>query len=840
MTAAADFIAVLAPRKTSQPVAAASSRGATDGRRTCHRFSLSMAGALAGGALTLAGCTTMPMPGPGAPPVPPDQLPLASSFPNGRLPAGKPFITRDGKVVAKPAAASAAAPKAFKDRNANGKVDPYEDDELPLDARIANLVSLMSDEEKAGMLMINDNNAGCEGRITPRAIDLVDQQKMTRFILRSTARARSESCAAAPANARGGYVVTPLQLAQYTNGVQAMAEATRLGIPVVFKDNARNHVETDPRQGISAGAGAFTQFPKEAGLAAVILGEEARQPGSGMQVIDTFTSVVKPEYKAVGIRGLYGYMADLLTEPRWYRTHETFTEDSALNARIAKALVEGLQGRTVKDGTSVDTASVAMTMKHFPGGGPQELGMDPHYSFGKYQQYDGSTNFGYHLAPFEAAIAAGVSSIMPYYGIPMTGRDASRKPLPLTYEGVSFPLTGFAFSSSIVDDLLRTKLGFKGYVNSDTGIVARTPWGMEWKSEQQRIATAVNAGNDTLSGYNDNKTIKDLIEQGLISKARLDQAVARLLKEQFQLGLFENAYVDANAAAAIVGKADSVAKAEEVQKKSVVLLQNQARSGDAGKKLLPLAAGAKVYTIGFGKADVEKYGYTVTDGNYDSGKNPQRASAANHDVAIIRVLIKDKVMPFDCTQFATVHAGSPMNPLTGLGWGAEDPKIMAPVGATNPVTGEKGPAINAQCTLASLGNALVFGGVPPWEIGDISFSGMAALESRTMYPTLADIKQIGEEIGGMNKVVLSIYFRAPYVMDVASGLRNAGAIVATFGVNDKALLEVLSGRFKPQGKLPFALPSSTEAVARNKSDAPGYRETTGGELFPYSHGLTYP
>ena len=197
-------------------------------------------------------------------------------------------------------------------------------------------------------------------------------------------------------------------------------------------------------------------------------------------------------------------------------------------------------------------------------------------------------------------------------------------------------------------------------------------------------------------------------------------------------------------------------------------------------------------------------------------------------------------MPFDCTQLATVHEGSPMNPLTGLGWGAEDPKIMAPAGAVNPVTGETGPAINAQCSLSAVGNVLTFGGVPPWEIGDISFTGMSALKSRSMYPTLADIKKIGEEIGGMNKVVLGIYFRAPYVMDVASGLRNAGAIVATFGVNDKALLEVLSGRFKPQGKLPFALPSSNDAVSRNKPDAPGFLETTGGELFPYGHGLTYP
>ena len=455
----------------------------------------------------------------------------------------------------------------FKDLNGNGKLDPYEDWRLSVDERSTDLIAKMSDTEKVGMLMINDNNAGCEGSVTPAAAAFVTGQKMTRFILRTTAAATAESCAAAPANSRGGYVVTPQQLASYTNSLQAVAEGTSLGIPLVFKDNARNHVETDPRQGISAGAGAFTQFPKEAGLAAAALGEQFLKEGKAttgdMSVINTFTQVMGPEYNAVGLRGLYGYMADLLTEPRWYRAHEVFTEDADLNANIMKSLVEGLQGTTVKDGTSVTPKSyVAMTMKHFPGAGPQELGMDAHYSFGKYQRYDG--NFAYHLKPFIAGITAGVSSIMPYYAIAMTGRDANKQPTQLTYDGLTFPLTGFSFSKDMVDGLLRGKLGFQGYVNTDTGIVTMTPWGMEWKSEQVRIATAINAGADTLSGYSTNSTIKALLDQGLITQTRLNQAVKRLLKEQFQLGLFENPYVDPSQASSVIGNADSVAKALEL------------------------------------------------------------------------------------------------------------------------------------------------------------------------------------------------------------------------------------------------------------------------------------
>ena len=720
--------------------------------------------------------------------------------------------------------------KQFKDLNANGRLDKYEDWRLSVDDRINDLVAQMTDTEKVGMMMINDNNAGCGGAVTSTAVDYINNQKMTRFILRSTAAATASPCDGSFTPGRGGYVVTPQQLAAYTNALQEMAENTRLGIPLVFKDNARNHVETDPRQGIGAGAGAFTQFPKEAGLAAAALGEQFLKEGKAttgdMSVIKTFTDVMGQEYNAVGLRAMYGYMADLLTEPRWYRAHEVFTEDADLNANIMKSLIEGLQGTTIKDGTSVSASTkVALTMKHFPGGGPQELGMDPHYSFGKFQQYDG--NFAYHMKPFVASINAGVSSIMPYYGVPMTGRDANKNPIPLTYDGVTYPLTGFAFSKSIVTDLLRDKLGFKGYVNSDTGIINSMAWGLEDKTVPERVAAAINGGTDTLSGFATNKTVKDLLDQGLISKERVNEAARRLLKEQFQLGLFENPYVEVSKASSAIGQDTNRTKGLEVQKKSVVLLKNDTLMD--GSKALPIKAGAKVYTIGFGKADVEKYGYTVTDGNYTTAPRP---SAAGADYAVVRVLVRDVAKPYNSEDASTGNNPLLLNPLTGATWGAEDPCRMFP--ATNAVCSD-GEYFGNGVT----GPGTIFGGALPWEIGDISFTGMATATSRSMYPTLADIKAIMTEIGDPKKVILSVYFRAPYVMDDASGLKNAGAILATFGVTDVAMMDVLSGKFKPQGKLPFALPKTLKAVQEQKTDLPGFEETADGALYKFGHGLTY-
>ncbi|HSD39533.1 MAG TPA: glycoside hydrolase family 3 N-terminal domain-containing protein [Rhodocyclaceae bacterium] len=701
--------------------------------------------------------------------------------------------------------------KQFKDLNANGKLDPYEDWRLTAEQRADDLIPRMALEEKTGMLMIDTLNAGCGGLTTGTAAeDYVKTQKMTRFILRSTALASAPACTVGGAASS----VTPQQLAEFANAVQNLAEATPLGIPVVFKDNARNHFETDPRFGISAGAGSFTQFPKEAGLAAAALGEEYLKTGKtttgDMSVIKTFTEVMGQEYNAVGLRAMYGYMADLATEPRWYRVHETFSEDADLNANIMKSLVEGLQGGPISPKTAV-----AMTMKHFPGGGPQELGLDPHYSFGKNQVYPGN-NFAYHLKPFMAAINAGVSAIMPYYGVPIN----------VTYEGVTYDQVGFAFNKQIVTDLLRGKLGFKGYVNSDTGIINDRAWGLEDKTVPERVATAINGGTETLSGFHVNKTITDLVTAGKVTTARVDEAVKRLLLEQFKLGLFENPYIDASKANATIGSDANRAKGMEMQKKSIVLLQNQDLG--TGSKTLPFKAGAKVYTIGMGKADVEAYGYTVIDGNYTAPA--VRPSAAGNDYAVIRVLIKDANSPYSSTNASTGANPAFLNPLTGKTWGSQDPCVMF-------------PAINATCADTGLN----FGGALPWENNMLSFSTIATTTSRTMSPSLADIKAIMAEIGDAKKVVLSIYFRAPYVMDDASGVKDAGAIVATFGASDTALLEVLSGKFKPQGRMPFALPKTLDAVIYNQSDVPGFKETKkpdgsaleGGELYSFGHGLTY-
>jgi beta-glucosidase len=693
--------------------------------------------------------------------------------------AAQPVITARSKSVL-------TLPEGrFKDSNGNGKLDVYEDWRRPVAERVADLLSQMTLEEKAGMMLIDSLSADPGGLAPAAAVNLVQKQNMTRFILRNSVTATPDG---KPGTGFSGAQVSPREAAQFTNTIQEMAEAARLGIPAVFKSNARNHYERQARGGINEPAGSLSEWPKEAGLAAT------RDP----EVIRQFARAMGAEWTSIGLRGAYAYMADLSTEPRWYRVHETFTENADLAAEIITTLVKELQGGPIGPQTKV-----ALTVKHFPGGGPQEDGLDPHYTFGKTQIYP-AKNFAYHVKPFKAAIDAGVSAIMPYYGVP----------IKLSYDGVTYHQIGMSFSPQIVTDLLRGKLGFNGYVNSDTGIITSRAWGFENKTIPERVAAAINAGTDVLSGFSTRQTITDLVKAGLVTPARVDLAVSRLLVEQFALGLFENPYVDASLADATVGRADFRAQAMEAQRKSIVLLKNQDQNA------LPLrrptaAAPVKVYTLGLNPAivgDAQYGGYQVTNGDRTEANQQTRPPVpAGTDYALIRVEISNPRNVTGKYQSKDAATGGQINPATGKAWGAEDPE--------------------------GIDNGLNFGGSFPSEASMLSFTTMAAAKSWQMTPSLADIQGVMKEIGDPKKVIVTVYFRHPYVIDEASGVRNAGALVAGFGVSDSALMDVLTGKFKPQGKLPFALANNLDAVTHNDPDAPGYPEKD--TLYPFGFGLGY-
>ncbi|HEX7745187.1 MAG TPA: glycoside hydrolase family 3 N-terminal domain-containing protein, partial [Micromonosporaceae bacterium] len=379
---------------------------------------------------------------------------------------------------------------------------PYRRPDLPPAVRVADLLRRMTLAEKAGLLFHDMIDVGERGSLADAdpvlgrrsAPDMVRNRSMNHFNLVGTA--------------------PPEDLARWHNRLQELAAGTRLGIPVT--------VSTDPRHGSSSNpltavlAGPFSRWPEPLGLAAT------RDPA----LVRRFAEVARQEYRAVGIRLALHPQVDLATEPRWPRIVGTFGEEAGLAAELARAYVRGFQG------PRLGPDSVATMTKHFPGGGPQKDGEDPHFPYGREQVYPGE-RFPYHLAPFLAAIDAGTAQIMPYYGMPV---------------GLPLDEVGFGFSREVLTDLLRDGLGFDGVVCTDWGVLTdieyrnevlpARAWGIEHAAPPERVETALDAGVDQFGGEACPDVVVDLVRRGRLTEERLDRSASRLLREKFVLGLF--------------------------------------------------------------------------------------------------------------------------------------------------------------------------------------------------------------------------------------------------------------------------------------------------------------
>jgi beta-glucosidase len=437
-----------------------------------------------------------------------------------------------------------------RDLNKNGRIDPYEDPSQPISVRVADLLGQMTLAEKAGLLFHTMAPFGQWGFL-PSGEELLTTKLMNHF------------------NVIG--VVPVREMAEWNNAIQRVAEASRLGIPV--------SISTDPRHtfsdniGANFNAGEFSQWPEPLGLAAT----------RDADLVEQFGDIARQEYVAVGIRTALHPVADLATEPRWARGNGTFGEDADLVAELVSAYIRGFQG------PELGPESVACMTKHFPGGGPQKDGEDPHFPYGREQVYPGN-RFDYHLGPFEAAFAAGTSQIMPYYGMPV---------------GIGYEEVGFGFNKEIVTGLLREHYGFDGVVCSDWGLITDArimgkflparAWGVEHLTPIERAKKILDAGCDQFGGEACPELVIELVESGQVSEARIDESVTRLLREKFRLGLFDNPYVDVDGAVALVGNAKFIEAGTEAQRRSMVLLKN-------GNAALPLHGRPRIYVEGIDPA----------------------------------------------------------------------------------------------------------------------------------------------------------------------------------------------------------------------------------------------
>ena len=476
----------------------------------------------------------------------------------------------------------------------------YRNPELSVAERVEDLLGRMTVAEKAGLLfqtMIvvgsGDLSEASSAFRVNSAEHMIKNQLLTHFNVVRTAD-----------NAR--------ELAEWQNRLQQLAAGTRLSIPVTLSTDPRNHFTENV--GTAATAGAFSQWPETLGLAAI---------GSA-ELVERFADIARQEYLAVGLRLALHPQIDLATEPRWSRISGGFGEDADLTSKLVQAYIRGFQGE------KLGPQSVSTMTKHFPGGGPQLDGEDPHFAYGREQVYPGG-NFDYHLEPFRAAIAAETAQMMPYYGVPI-GTD---------YEEVAF-----GFNKGIVNDLLRGALGFDGIVCTDWGLITDTTilgqpmparaWGVEHLDEASRVEMILDAGCDQLGGEARPELVLQLVEQNRISEERLDVSVRRLLREKFILGLFDDPYVDPDHAAATVGRAEFVTAAAAAQRRAYTLLTNH-------DQILPLRKGCRIYLEGVSEDAAAGYGDVVGD-------------PAGADVALLR--LKAPYEPRPGGFEAMFHAGS--------------------------------------------------------------------------------------------------------------------------------------------------------------------------------------
>lgn len=462
----------------------------------------------------------------------------------------------------------------YRDLNNNGVMDPFEDPRRPIAERVDDLTRRLSLAEKAGLMFHTIVSGSDDGELHEDAPDAVNPGTVGLVRDRLITHANIH------------LVPTPRIFAEWNNRVQALAEQAPHGIPVT--------ISTDPRHafsenfGASFVAGDFSAWPEPIGLAALRDEDTVRE----------FARIAGAEYRAVGIRSALHPTLDLATEPRWARQYGTFGDDADLVARLAIAYVDGFEG------SAVGPDSVACMAKHFPGGGPQKDGEDTHFPYGREHVYP-SNGFENHLAPFRALIARGVSAIMPAYGMPVG----------LTLGGVPVEEVGMAYNRRIITDLLRDELGFSGVICTDWGLVTASnmwgkhlparAWGVEHLTEDERMTRLIEAGNDQFGGEFDTARLISLVERGLVSIDRIDESVRRLLTVKFELGLFDDPYVDVDAAASLVGTADSVAAGLHAQAASVTVLTN---SG-----VLPLAPGTRVHAPAIAASVLTDAGLVASD-----------------------------------------------------------------------------------------------------------------------------------------------------------------------------------------------------------------------------------
>ena len=644
-------------------------------------------------------------------------------------------------------------------------VPAYKNPDLPVNKRVDDLISRMTVEEKLGQLLCPLGWPMYEKTETEEGATVGVSDEYRKFVGEQFGGMLWATFRADPWTRKTlDNGLNPKLAAEAYNALQRYAiDSTRLGIPMILAEEA-------PHGHMAIGA---TVFPTSIGLASTW----------DKALITEVGKTIARELRAQGGHIGYGPVIDLAREPRWSRVEETYGEDTYLTSQMAAAMVKGTSPK--HNGWD---KGVISTLKHFVAYGVPEGGHNGNPS--NVGERDLHENY---LPAFQAAVDAGALSVMTSYnsinGVPSTGNP------------------------ELLRRILKEEWGFDGFVVSDlVSIDGLFSDHHIAKDKEDAGIIAMNAGVDVDLGANCYVLLKEAVESGKIKASVINEAVARVLRLKFELGLFDNPYVDPDYAEAEVRKAENVAVARQAARKGVVLLENNG--------VLPLSKDMKVAVIG-----------------------PNADNMYNQ--------LGDYTAPQPRENIRTVLDG-----------------IKAKVGEKN-VTYVKGCAIRdtKDNTIAEAVRA-----ARRADVAVVAVGGSSARDFKTTYKetgaAVADKNSISDmEAGeGFDRASLSLLglqnelltavkkSGTPVVVVYIEGRPldkrwakdNADALLTQFYPGQQggdALADVLFGEFNPAGRLPVSVPydAGQVPVYYNKKFPKGhdYVEMPSDALYPFGYGLSY-
>jgi beta-glucosidase len=698
---------------------------------------------------------------------------------------------------------------AFKDLNRNGELDVYEDWRLPAKERATDLASRMSVEQIAGLMLYSAHQsipaAGRRGgnyngqpyeESGADPWDLSDDQRdfLTNDNLRHVLVTSVES---------------PEVAAKWSNNVQALVEGIGLGIPANNSSDPRHRSSANAEFNEGAG-GNISMWPSSLGMAATF------DPDLELN----FGDIASKEYRALGISTALSPQIDLATEPRWGRYNGTFGGDPQLDADMARAYVDGFQ--TSEGAAELESGwgynSVNAMVKHWPSGGPEEGGRDAHYSYGKYAVYPGN-NLKEHLIPFTEGgfklngPTGSASAVMPYYTI------------SYNQDTVNGENVGNSYSSYLINDLLRGTYGYDGVVCTDWGVTndytavdgfATTCWGVENLTVEQKHYKLIMAGVDQFGGNNDMGPVVAAYQMGVeehgeeFMRERMEQTAVRLLMNIFRTGLFENPYLEVEKTVETVGNPDFMAAGFEAQLKSIVMLKN------AGN-VLPLAENTTVY--------IPKKFFPARRGMFGFGASEERWDyPVNLEIIRKYMNVTENPEEADC---ALVFIDGPDG---GSGYSRED--VEAGGNGYVPITLQYKPYTAAYSREVSIA-----GGDPLEDFTNRSYKGKTVTASNTADLDL--LMDTRKAMGG-KPVIVVVAVSNPMVFSEFEAETNV--ILVSFGVQDQAIMEIVSGHSEPSGLLPMQMPANMKTVEEQFEDVPRDMECytdSEGHVYDFAYGLNW-